>query len=103
MCIRDRLEVELHLEGAVPVLKGEHGAPVEPEIGVEHLIVKIVGDFFVLKLLVGGEEQLHDLHGSLIRQAELAVGVGVFAPVHGSAAEGIAVSYTHLDVYKRQM
>ena len=34
------LEVELHLEGAVPVLKGEHGAPVEPEVGVEHLIVK---------------------------------------------------------------
>ena len=83
------LEVELHLEGAVPVLKGEHGAPVEPEVGVEHLIVKKVGDLFVLKLLVGGEEELHDLHGSLIRQAEPAVGVGVLAPVHGSAAEGI--------------
>ena len=83
------LEVELHLEGAVPVLESEHGAPVEPEVGVEHLIVKKVGDLFVLKLLVGGEEELHDLHRALIRQAELAVGVGVLAPVHGSAAEGI--------------
>ena len=39
-------DVQLHLQRAMPVLEGEHGAPVEPEVGVEHLIVKKVGDLF---------------------------------------------------------
>ena len=30
----EALDVQLHLQGAVPVFKGEHGAPVEPEITV---------------------------------------------------------------------
>ena len=35
---------------------------------------------------VRGKEQLHDLHGTLIGQAEFAIGVSILA----------AVSYTHL-------
>ena len=59
-------EVQLHLQRAVPVLEGEHGAPVHPEVGVEHLIIKEIGDLFILQLLVRGKEQLHDLHSTLI-------------------------------------
>ena len=83
------LEVELHLQRAVPVLKGEHGAPVHPEVGGEHLIVKDIGDLFILQLLVRGEEELHDLHGTLIGDGELAVGVGILAAVDGGTAEAV--------------
>ena len=75
------LEVELHFQRAVPVLKGEHGAPVHPEVGGEHLIVKDIGDLFILQLLVRGEEELHDLHGTLIGDGEFAIGVGILAAV----------------------
>ena len=41
------LKVALHLQGAVPVLKGEHGAPVQPEVGVQDFVIKEVGDLFL--------------------------------------------------------
>ena len=82
------LEVQLHLQCAVPVLEGEHGAPVHPEVGVEHLVIKEIGDLFILQLLVRGEEQLHDLHGTLIGQAELTIGVGILAAVDGGTTQG---------------
>ena len=44
-----------------------------------HFVVKEIGDALVLQLLVGGEEQLHDLHGALVGDVKLAVGVGVLA------------------------
>ena len=31
--VDEALDIPLHLQGAVPVLKGKHGAPVEPEVG----------------------------------------------------------------------
>ena len=80
------LDIQLHLQGAVPVLEGEHGPPVQPEVGVEHLIVEEIGDALVLQILIGGEEQLHDLHGALVGDVELAIGVGVLAAVLGGAA-----------------
>ena len=83
------LEIELHFQSTVPIFKGKHGAPVQPEVGVQHLIVKEVGDLLILQLLVRGKEQLHDLHGTLIGQAELTIGVGVLTAVHGSAAERV--------------
>ena len=83
------LEIELHFQSTVPVFKGKHSAPVQPEVGVQHLIVKEVGDLLILQLLVRGKEQLHDLHGTLIGQAELTIGVGVLTAVHGSAAERV--------------
>ena len=48
------LDIELHLECAVPVFKGEHRAPIEPEIGIQDLVIEEVGDLLVLQLLVGG-------------------------------------------------
>ena len=83
------LDIQLHLQRAVPVLKGEHGAPVQPEVGFQHLIIEEVGDLLVLQVLVGGEEQLHDLHGALVGDVELAVGMGVLAAVNGGAAQGV--------------
>ena len=83
------LDIQLHLQGTVPVFKGEHGAPVQPEVAVEHLVIEEVGDALVLQVLVGGEEQLHDLHGALVGDVELAVGVCVLAAVLGGAAQGV--------------
>ena len=83
------LDIELHLQSTVPVLEGEHGAPVQPEVAAEHLVVEEVADALVLQLLVGGEEQLHDLHGTLVGDIELAVGMGIFATVHRGPAQGI--------------
>ena len=81
------LDVQLHLEGGMPVLKGEHGAPVHPEVGVQHLVVEEVGDGLVVEVLVRREEEPHDLHRRLVRQAELAVGVGILAALLGGSAQ----------------
>ena len=83
------LQIALHLQCAVPVLKSEHRAPVHPEVGVQHLIVKEVGDLLVVQALVGGHKETHNLHGGLVGQAEFAVGVGVLAAVVGGAAEAV--------------
>ena len=72
----------------MPVLESEHGAPVQPEVGIEHLVIEEIGDLFILQLLVRGKEQLHDLHGALIGQAEFAIGVSILAAVDGGTAQG---------------
>ena len=82
-------DIELHLERRVPVLKGEHGAPVHPEIRVEHLVVKEIGDWTVRQFLVGRKEQVHDLGRRLVRQAELAIGAAVLATVLSRAAQRV--------------
>ena len=87
--VDEALEVELHLERGVPVLEGEHGAPVHPEVGGEHLIVEVIGDGAVVELLVGREDELHDLHRGLVREAELAVAAGVVPAVLCGAAERV--------------
>ena len=83
------LDIELHFQGAVPVFKGKHRAPIEPEVGVEDFVVKEVCDALVLQVFIRGEEQLHDLHRTLVGNVELAVGMRVLTTVDGSAAEGI--------------
>ncbi len=85
----EALDIPLHFQGGVPVLEGEHGAPVKPEVGVQHLVAKEVSDAFVIELLIGGKEQLHDLHGSLVGHGELAVGVRVLPPIDGGTAQGV--------------
>ena len=83
------LEIQLHLQRAVPVLKGEHGAPVQPEVGVQDLIIEEIGDALIIERFVGGEEQLHDLHGGLIRQTELAVRMGILTLIDRCSAKGV--------------
>ena len=81
------LEIQLHFQSAVPVLKGKHGAPVEPEIGVQYLVVEEIGDTLIIQVFIGGEEQLHDLHCGLVGQTELAVGVGILTLIDGCPAK----------------
>ena len=58
------------------LLEGEHGPPVEPEVGAEELLGEHVGDGPVVQVLVPGEEKLHDLQGGLVAQSELPVCMG---------------------------
>ena len=83
------LQIELHFQCAVPVLKGEHGAPVKPEVGREHLRVKDIGDALIIELLIRGKKELDKFHAALIRKAELPIGVGVLPPVFRGAAERV--------------
>ena len=82
------LQVELHLEGAVPLLEREHGLPVGPEVRGVELIVEHVIDLLVLEGLVGRHEQLQQLGSGAGRQAVLTVGVGVLALLLGDTAQG---------------
>ena len=83
------LEVEFHFQSTVPVFKGKHGAPVKPEVGGENLLVKNIGDLFILQLLVRGEEEFHDLQRALIRDGKFAIRVGVLALFLRRAAKGV--------------
>ncbi len=47
-----------HFQCAVPVLKGEHGAPVKPEVGREHFRVKDIGDALIIELLIRVKKSL---------------------------------------------
>ena len=87
--VHETLDVALHLERAVPVLESEHGAPIQPEVGIEHVVGEVVGDGLVVELLFGSEEQVHDLPARLVGQAERVVETGVFAPVDRRAAQGV--------------
>ena len=64
--VDEALEVQLHLQGAVPVLESEHGAPVQPEGGVEDFLIEHVLDGLVVQVFVPGHEQLHDFHCALL-------------------------------------
>ena len=83
------LQIQLHFQRAVPVFKGKHRAPVEPEVAVEYLVVENIGNALILQLLVRREEQLHNFRRALIGNIELAVRMRVFAAVHRCAAEGV--------------
>ena len=85
--MNEAFNVQLHFQGAVPVFKGEHGAPVQPEIAVQHFIIKEIGDLLVVQFFIRGEEQVHDLHRAFIADGEFAVGVGVLASILCSAAQ----------------
>ena len=80
-------DVQLHFQCAMPVLEGEHGAPVHPEVRIEHLVVEEVGNLLAVQLLVRREEQLHDLHRGLVGKRELAVRAAVGAAGLGGAAQ----------------
>src|SRR5262245_60717206 len=56
------MQVELQLEGGMPFLEGERGAPKEPEIALEEILAHDFVDALVLHLLMGGEEHPHSRH-----------------------------------------
>ncbi len=83
------LNVELHFQRTVPVFKGEHRAPVEPEVRVQNFVVKVIGDLLVLQFLVRREKELHNFHRALVGKVELAVRVRVLSAIDGRAAKRI--------------
>ena len=81
------LQVALDLERGVPVLEGEHRAPVQPEVRVEDLVIPDLVDRLAVEALVGGQEELGDLLAGLVGESELLVGVGILAAVLRRTAE----------------
>ena len=83
------LDIQLHFQRRMPGLKGEHGAPVEPEVGLKEFRVEYIGDLFVVELFVWCHEQFDDAHSCFVRKSEFSIGVGIFAAVLCSAHQGI--------------
>ena len=77
----ETLDIKLHLQSAVPILKGEHGSPVEPEIGSEKFLCEDVVYLFVIQILILCEEELHDLHSGFVAESEFIIRVGILASV----------------------
>ena len=87
--VNESLEVQLHLQRAVPVFKGEHGPPVQPESGAEYFFIEDILDRLIIQVFVLCHKELHDLHAAFPAQIKLPVRMSIFAAVHGSAAQGI--------------
>ena len=87
--VDESLEIELHLQRAVPVFKGEHRAPVEPEGRIKNFLVEHILDRLVVELFVRRHEKLHDLHRALGAETKSAIGVRILAAIFRGAAEGI--------------
>lgn len=73
----------------MPLLEGEHRAPIEPEVRVEEVLAKPLVDAHVLHLRAGGEEELDQLLLGLLAQGELAVGVPVLTSILGGALQRV--------------
>ena len=84
--VDEAVDVAVHLERRLPVFEREHGAPVQPEVRIEHLIVEVVGDLLVRKFLFRRQIKLEDLHDGLVGEAELPVRVRVLATALRGAA-----------------
>ena len=82
-------QVPLHLQSTGPALEGEHGLPVQPEVGAPEGIRQYIGDLFVLQILFRGHKQLGQRHGRVLIQLELLIGVGVLAAVYAGTAQRI--------------
>ena len=82
-------DVQFHFQRGMPVLEREHGAPVQPEVGFQHLVVEEIGDRLVVQFLVRSEEQFHDLHRGLVAQPEFALESRILPAVLGGAAQRI--------------
>ena len=87
--VDEALDVELHLEGGVPLLEGEHRAPVEPEVGGEEALAHHLVDALVVQVLLTRHDEVQQVLLSLQVQGELAVGVPVLAAVLGGPHEGV--------------
>ena len=102
--VNESLKIELHFQCAVPVFKGEHGAPVQPESGMKYFIVKNIFDFFVIEILVLCHKQLHDLHTAFLAEIKFTVSVSVLTTINSGAAERIhkAVLFSASNIRKKQ-
>ena len=87
--VNEALNIQLHLQCAVPLLESKHRLPVEPEIALVEFLIKHIVQRFVVKILIRGHEELDDLHRGLVRQGELAVRMRVLTTVLGGAHQGV--------------
>ena len=83
------LNVAFHFQRTVPVFKSEHRPPVHPEIGVQHFVVKKLGDFLVFQFFFRGEKQLHDLHLGFVGQSKFLVRVRVLSTIDCRPAQRV--------------
>ena len=60
------LKIQLHFQCTMPVFKGKHGSPVQPEIRFEYFIIKHVLYGFVIQIFIFCEKQFNDLHAPLL-------------------------------------
>ena len=83
------LEVQLHLQGTVPVFECKHGSPVQPEGGIEYFIIENIFDGLIVEIFVFGHEKLHDFHTALLAEVEFAVCMSVFSAIYSCTAKRI--------------
>ena len=81
--MEETLEIQLHFQCTVPVLKGKHGSPVQPECGIKHLIIKYIFNGLVVQVLISGHKELDNLHTRFLTEIEPAIGVGILSTVDG--------------------
>ena len=82
-------QVPLHLQSTGPALEGEHGLPIQPEVGAPEGIRQHIRDLLVLQILFRSHEQFGKGHGRVLVQLELLVGVGIFTAIHTCAAQRV--------------
>ena len=87
--MNETLEIELHLECAVPVLKCEHSSPVQPEGRIEYFLIEDILNCLIVQVLILCHEQLHDLHAALLTQIEASVGMCVFTAILCGTAQRV--------------
>ena len=83
------LQIQLHLKGAVPLLKGKHRLPVDPEVGLVEVLVEHIVDRLVRQFFIGAHEQLQQLHRRLLVHTVFLVGMRILALLFRDAAQGI--------------
>src|SRR5215470_6918231 len=83
------MQVELQLQGRMPFLEGERGAPKEPEIALEEILAHDFVDALVLHLLTGGEEHAQQVFLPLVVRRQQGLVRHVLPLALGEALERV--------------
>ncbi len=75
------LHITLHLQSRLVVLEREHRPPIQPEIRIEHFIVKHIRDLDIVQVFVRRHKQLRDLQRPLVRQTKLLIRMRIFSTI----------------------
>ena len=87
--MNETLEVQLHLQGTVPVFECKHGSPVQPEGGIEYFIIENIFDGLIVEVFIFSHKELHDFHTALLAEVEFAVCMSVFSAIYSCTAKRI--------------
>ena len=83
------LHIAFHLECGMPVFESEHRAPVNPEIGAKHFVVKYIRDFFIVQFFIRRKEQSQNFLLCLVGKSEFLIGVRILSAFFGDTAKGV--------------